>query len=102
MFSINHSYSIYVWMYKNLNIIGAEKDIYALIYQEYLDNKRFQHSQSDISFWLDISLNTVQACIKKLIQKKYIFCESERGLTNIYTINEEFVPVQYRRNNFGG
>lgn len=99
----NSGYHIYPFMLNNLNLVGNELTVYAVIYGFSMGGQGcFFGSREYLSACTNASLPTVDRVLKSLVKKKLINKTSSitnRGITPIYSANlEKIKEAQNRRN----
>ena len=108
------SFSIHSWMISDLKLSGNELLVYGIIYHfSSIPKNYFTASLSTISETLNISLNTVQRTLKKLVETNLIikedvivnntkYCRYCANLNMLNTEEEDDSQEGYSQNGYGG
>ncbi len=95
----NCYFTIHTWFMTELDLRGAERDVFAIIYGYSRDNvNRFIGSQEYIAWYAGVKRETANVVIKKLLNKKYIKQEIIGAEMRYYVNFEEINRVRKSNN----
>ena len=88
----NECFVVYKFMRNELELVGTERDVYAIIYGFFKNGLTFTGSREYLASWSGVCIRSVDNAIASLLKKGYIEVVSRKRCGNEYTIRIDSLP----------